>query len=140
MLDKYNEVTGRTFENEEAAVEHLKNLQKLAFSKQEDAQKDALKQYEIELETKLKEKEEAVTKDLAPYKAWIENAGVDLQKVNPLAIKEYLGESHEDIKPRAEQVNNRAEVESLEQKIASGRATQNEREAYMRKTVLGPKK
>ena len=140
MLEEYNKITGREFASEAEAVQHLTNLQKLAFAKSEDLKKEAKTELEVEYrESEAKKIKEAEDK-LLPYKAFVEQAGIkDLTKVNPVAIAEYLGEQHEDIKPRTEAVDTHAAANELETKIKLGTATQEERGAYLRLTVLKKK-
>lgn len=140
MLELYNEVSGRSFESEAEAVEHLANLQKLAFKKKEEVKDEFRAQLEADFTKKtedaVKAKEEELKAQYEPFKKFIEQANIRLDKVNPLAIAEYLGEQHEDIKPRTEAVDSQQEAKTLEEKIESGKATQEDRARYVRLTVL----
>ena len=145
FIEKYKEVSGREVATEEEAVQHFKNLEKLAFAKQEDMKKEAKTELEVEFReteaAKIKEAEDKIKAEYEPFKSFVEQAGIkDLSKVNPLAIAEYIGEQHEDIKPRTDVVDTQIAQNELEAKIKNGRATQDERNAYMRMTVLKGKK
>ena len=120
FIEKYKEISGREVATEEEAVKHFQNLSELAFSKKEKFKEEFQVEANAILELKLKEKEEELNKALEPFKKFVEDAGVDITKVNPLAIKEYIGESHEDIKPRTQSVDTEAEKKDLERRAKNG--------------------
>ena len=114
FIEKYKEISGRDVESEEAAIEHFKNLSALAFAKKEKDE-DANK------------KIEDAKKELEPFKAFVESIGVDLTSENTSkvaeSIKEYLGEQHGDIKPRAASTDPNADKKALEESVRRGDAS-----------------
>ncbi len=115
ILEKIQEITGREYKTEEEALKHLKNIQGLAFSKKEDLKKELQNEFDSAMEEERGKVKEETEKKYTKYEEFILEAGIDLEKVNPLAIKEYLGEQHAEIAPRAavqESTNNKVELEN----------------------------
>ena len=119
-IEKYNEITGREFQSEEDMLSHIKNLQDLAFSKKEEIRKELQSDFDTKIEQE-KEKVRDETEDkFQKYRVFIRDANIDLDKVNPLAIKEYLGEQHSEIAPRAATEESISRKLNLEKKAKAG--------------------
>ncbi|MEX0598247.1 MAG: hypothetical protein WD512_17300 [Candidatus Paceibacterota bacterium] len=106
FVKKLEEISSREFRDEEQAVKHYKSLAAYVGKKKEDFEKDVKPQ---------------VAKEFEKYTDWLKEAGVDIETVNPLSIKEYIGESHEDIAPRpASPVNNEQQLKALADRAQRG--------------------
>ena len=129
FVEKYKEISGRDVESEEAAIEHFKNLSTLAFAKKEK-------------DEEVNKKIEGAKKELKPFKAFVDSIGVDLTGENASevaeSIKEYLGEQHDDIKPRTATVDDAAVLKELEKKVLTG--DKEARQKLIQSLGLGDKK
>ncbi len=111
FVEKYKEISGRDVETEEAAIEHFKNLSVLAFSKKEQ-------------DDEVNKKIDDAKKEMEPFKAFVESLGVDLASENvgdiTESLKLYLGQQHDDIKPRTTVVDAEADKKELAKLVKMG--------------------
>jgi len=122
ILAALKEISGR---EDLASVEdfktHYDNLNQFRVKKTDDIKSEIQKEFDtqkVELANKAKEE---VKKELEPYKKWIEDAGIkDIKTVNPIAVAEYIGEQHEDIKPRSEGQADISQLRQLETAAFNG--------------------
>lgn len=113
---KIEELSKREFVSEEEAVKHYSNLASFIGKKKEDYAKEL----EPKIQEMLTENEKKIKESYSKYENFIKEAGIDINTVNPLAIKEYVGEQHGDIRPRADANQDEAKKQDTRNKASRG--------------------
>lgn len=134
ILSYVQKITGRTdLTDLDAFEKHYHNLSDFISKKKDDFRKEL----EPDLSKVISEEKKKVEDSFKPVADWIKEAGVDITKVQPLAVKEFLGEQHQEIAPR--NVNAGVEKESVLQGLKNDiRRTnsQDAKEEYVKKALL----
>ena len=115
-LKLLQEVSGREFADMEDFKKHYQNLSSYIGKKKEDFRNELMPEFEARVTAEVNKVKEGYVK----HETFIKEAGIDLEKVNPLAIKEYIGESHQDIKPRMSGEDESAKMDKLKRLTMQG--------------------